>query len=104
MVTRKDDDMTEPTDLITWLRAQLDKDERGIREALATEEWGAEGDRMEVEIKQRIVNRLAPLADLSFVGSEFPPRNETELAAWTLAMLALLYAHREGYRDEWHPK
>lgn len=103
-------------DLAPWLRAQLDEDERRIAEhpddedaeddILAVREAGYPGDPIltigkrralrEVEAKRRIVEDCA-----EYAGDEAVTDG---LSARTLARLALPYADRPGYRDEWAPE
>jgi hypothetical protein len=104
--------MSDVDDLVTWLRAQLNDDERKIA-AMEREEnraqtapifqgyppnWLAGVDifvsskrwRAEVDAKRRMVDEAIRLESY---GSEFQ----------FLKMLALPYADRPGYRDEWRP-
>ena len=121
-------------DLVMWLRAQLDEDERvaqrvrsetegtwawtyrnvhavktdGTTEPIASTDTGAQAvyfglwnpDRVlaEVDAKQRIVD--------SFAASTEPLTARTAekaVARMVLKLLALPYADRPGYRDEWRP-
>lgn len=91
-------------ELVTWLRAQLDDDERAARAWLpfgnptdADRDHFARHDPLrvlaEVDAKRRIIDwALAWL--------------EREVAPWNadlIRMLALPYADRAGYREEWRP-
>ncbi len=90
--------------LAEWLRAQLDEDKRTYRHLYDLGEQGSYDFLFdEIESKRRIIDECAPIADLSFLGSGVPPGDDTELAALTLALLALPYSDRPGYRDEWRP-
>ncbi|WP_338683897.1 DUF6221 family protein [Streptomyces acidiscabies] len=117
-------------DLVAWLRVQLDEDERtalaaspgpwsvnaesdevlavdGVTVAegfalsggqlRATTEHIAEHDPArvlrEVEALRRIVDRYAWLRE----------HGDTGGTAWVLPLLALPYADRPGYREEWRP-
>jgi hypothetical protein len=104
------------SDLITWLRAQLDADERnlqaGLNEYLDT--------RLENDFRFRLAELDAKrrILDLHF-RSDFPydPDDGPGDYSWTARcnrchepepcteqrLLALPYADREGYRDEWRP-
>jgi hypothetical protein len=120
--------MTGVTELVEWLRAQLDEDERVAREALhrqattrrmigrrmieetiqpiaawRTSVWPPARVLAEVDAKRRILDQCAGLADMGFVGSAWTPGDMSELAAQALSLLALPYADRPGYRDEWRP-
>jgi hypothetical protein len=99
-------------DLVTWLRAQLDDDERVARVVMAepggfyieaeTDDtnvmtigahvyrWTPKRVLAEVDAKRRMVDEAIRLESY---GSEFQ----------FLKMLALPYADRPGYRDEWRP-
>lgn len=119
-------------DLITWLRAQLDADERVARAAtpgpwvwLAGRVFQEHGDD---RIVVPTVNDLAVVEpeDLAHIARHDPARvlaevqakrrlvSEAEhylnyedhglpLAEWILTFLALPYADVPGYRDEWRP-
>jgi hypothetical protein len=105
-------------DLVQWLRAQLDEDERIAREnsdgrGLADgfpdyrtysdgdtaaadeyiEHFGPARVLREIEAKRRIVDRYAWLRE----------HGDTGGTAWVLPLLALPYADRPGYREEWRP-
>ena len=114
--------MTGMDDLVTWLRAQLDEDERYAREARPGP-WTADGGMVyvnhptdevvnytesaehiarwdparvlrEVEAKRKIIDELercGPTTD-GHAGLRF-----------AVQCLALPYADRSGYRDEWRP-
>ena len=98
-------------DLVTWLRAQLDEDERKV-EAMQHEatrvqtapifqghppNWLAGVDifvsptrwQAEVDAKRQIIEHHEQDAE------PFPCR--------TMRLLALPYSSREGYREEWRP-
>lgn len=103
-------------DMVAWLRAQLDDDERVIREAAAPTEYfyadghGAavnrwferwspdnpDGMLAEIEAKRRILDRL--------IGEHGLFR--TDIASGTakpvIQLLAQPYAGRPGWREEWH--
>lgn len=89
-------------DLVTWLRAQLDEDERVARAWLplgnpteADRDHIARHDPIrvlaEVDAKRRILDAITRI-DISHVA-----------ARDLVAMLALPYAQREGYLEEWAP-
>lgn len=99
-------------ELVRWLGEQLDADERIARAAdteKATGWWwwpdsesAAERhiaehnpDRVlrEIDAKRKIVERYAWLRE----------HGDTGGTAWVLPLLALPYADRPGYREEWHP-
>jgi hypothetical protein len=82
-------------------QARLVADSRANQEHIAC--WWPARVRAEVDAKRRIVDQCAGLADMGFVGSEWPPGDMSELAAQVLSMLALPYADQPGYRDEWRP-
>ncbi|MEU5742039.1 DUF6221 family protein [Streptomyces tendae] len=123
--------MTKPNDLVQFLHARLDEDERTARAATAgpwrankhkygaevyTEsgegvafdhdaggvgwddadfiaEWDPARVLREIDAKRRIVDRYAWLRE----------HGDTGGTAWVLPLLALPYADRPGYRDEWRP-
>ncbi|WP_199562112.1 DUF6221 family protein [Micromonospora deserti] len=128
-------------ELVTWLRAQLDDDERIAREAgyraiawPANGTWHLEGVEhyvvgeeeafchphnvehiarhdparvlAEVDAKRRILDFLSVAQiDVSRPGQppEFVPGEAPPIAHPVLRLLALPYAGRPGYRDEWRP-
>lgn len=121
--------MSGMDDLVTWLRAQLDEDERVAREALA---W--RDDRMtDHEYAWSLTSRLngRPKRHHVIPGAPTPARVLAEVAAkrrllqqfelraaavrgidgvqtggvWDdmLRLLALPYADGPGYREEWRP-
>lgn len=117
-------------ELVVWLRAQLDEDERIARAAgglewsrpedpgdpaairdsehervVCDEGWPSEGQEVhiaewdparalhEIDAKRRIVERYSWLRE----------HGDTGGTAWILPLLALPYADRPGYLDEWRP-
>jgi hypothetical protein len=83
----------------------------GLRGAAA--EWLADHDPAavlaDVKAKRAIVDLMEDRADLAYLnplpnGVHFGPGDESELAAQVLALLALAYANRPGYREDWRPK
>lgn len=111
-------------DLVTWLRAQLDEDERVARDALhrqTTSRRMIRGEMVEVKIgtprewllsawpPERVLReveakRLLLREVISVVRNMDTDRigDEPE-APVLLRLLALPYADRPGYRDEWRP-
>lgn len=96
-------------DLITWLRAQLDEDERAARAWMpfgtptaADREHIARHDPArvlaEVDAKRRILDECE-----SAIRKSAPRSNLNDLGWTVLRPLALPYADRPGYRDEWRP-
>lgn len=58
----------------------------------------------EVEARRRLVEQCVITGpDLSFIGSEFHPGDDTELSAFTLALLALPYVDHPDYDATWSP-
>lgn len=107
-------------DLITWLRAQLDEDQWHAEEAqrssgahirLAIGKHGgplficADPARMhaEVEAKRRILAEHR----IEDTGADVMPRACRRCGSFgnclTVRLLALPYADRPGYREEWRP-
>ena len=113
--------MTPPlttNDLVTWLRAQLDEDERGVYEWIRPEpdllltsslrpihEWtervGARRVLAEVAAKRRLI---------AYLGDEFGSRLQIhDGIEWVdhgeimLRLLAVPFADRPGYIKEWRP-
>lgn len=84
-------------ELVTWLRAQLDEDERALYLAGATgERWPHPGFRWlinDIGAKRRIIDWA-----IKFMEGDYAPWNET-----CLRLMALPYADRPGYRDDWQP-
>jgi hypothetical protein len=90
-------------DLITWLRAQLDEDERVARAFAARLDahlfetgWGPARVLAEVDAKRRILDLMMP-------GRPVYPGAYGQAYRDVLRLLALPYADRDGYRDEWRP-
>lgn len=120
--------MTGVDDLATWLRAQLDEDERDAHHQLAFDamveamrdpmhvnaivvpplsQLGSAGDPAralaEVDAKRTLIARLEGL--LLYATS--PNYAHSGIEAWatdTLKHVALPHAGRDGYREEWRPQ
>lgn len=113
-------------DLVTWLRAQLDEDDadarrRDFHTGMCSRFLDPGGDcscdysdhvLAEVEAKRRILDRVEKAAASAAmpVGYDAVARLEKSLAKVTapeldrvVRLLALPYADRPGYRDEWRP-
>jgi hypothetical protein len=106
-------------DLITWLRSELDYDERIARrykdgnyaeyeEHLTTPDWVL----ADIAAKRAILDRYedAVRLDTSKPGYDPVARLNVSLAKVlapelerVVRLLALAYADRPGYRDEWRP-
>jgi hypothetical protein len=90
--------MTGMDDLVTWLRAQLDEDERDMNARPA-----------EVDAKRRILDLHTPArpGDPSYgcptcwEGAE--DGGPMDYPCPTLRLLALPYADRPGYQGSWRP-
>jgi hypothetical protein len=102
--------MSTQEDLITWLRAQLDDDERDapMRHRLTCDYAPSDGGQpcscalpdltlAEVDAKRRILDRLR--------GEDGFWRNDitSGTAEPVVRLLALPYADRPGYRETWRP-
>lgn len=100
-------------DLVTWLRAQLDDDERIAGAAVNArlfddypdaaaipfaERLGPEYVLAEVDAKRRIIAEHHPVDPCDAHDAE-----SRTIACDTLRLLALAYGSRPGYRDEWKP-
>ncbi|MER7801223.1 DUF6221 family protein [Streptomyces parvulus] len=132
-------------DLVVWLRAQLDEDERIARAAMwcedaaawraAASEYGTptrpDGPRWYIEdsLEDGVIRTVDPQASddegvARHIAEHDPARVLREIDAkrqivdryawlrehgdtggtvWVLPLLALPYADRPGYRDEWRP-
>lgn len=101
--------MTTPADqpdLIAFLRGEVDTDEDDANACLATvltpgpaREW-AEQAILEAEAKRRILARCEQAyREQGIYGED----GQEQLADDLLRLLALPYADRPGYRDEWRP-
>lgn len=86
-------------DLIEWLRAQYDADERGIREALRTAEWGVtERDLIDIDSKRKILGVCeAAIANQGIYGEDA----QEQVAEDILRIMAQPYADRPGFQQEW---
>lgn len=111
--------MTGMDDLVTWLRAQLDDDERVARQVTAepggfyieaetddvnimtvgayVHRWTPKRVLAEVEAKRRILDRLRD--ERGFYRDDIA----SGTAEPVIRMLALPYAAMPGYREEWRP-
>jgi len=120
--------------VVTWLRAQLDEDERVAR-FTDGQSWIADGDEVrirdddgdlvvgcirrwshaehiarhdparvlaEVDAKRRILDHH-PLSEWRVDPPACATCNDMEHPCHTLKLLALPYADRPGYREEWRP-
>jgi hypothetical protein len=118
--------MTGMDELVTWLRAQLDEDERKVaamqRETRRVQtapifqghppNWLAGVDifvsptrwQAEVEAKRRMLD-LADPGVMKALGTQDPDFRDGYVTAHedVVKLLALPYAGREGYREEWRP-
>ncbi|MBM0275110.1 DUF6221 family protein [Micromonospora tarensis] len=112
------------TDLVTWLRAQLDDDESGAQaigpnvqlddprltdgEIAHVTRWGRTRALAEVDAKRRHIARWERTNAL-LAAADNPGAIRNELLsvrrafADVIADDALPYADRPGYRDEWRP-
>jgi hypothetical protein len=113
-------------DLVKWLRAQLDEDER-IAKAARSEPWNFYPDGhydavreflnrwnpvkpdmvlREIEAKLLILDRYADCCarfDDSDYSTVVAAEQMREYEDFVLPLLALPYADRPGYREEWRP-
>jgi hypothetical protein len=98
-------------ELVRWLGEQLDEDEEDVRRGYLKAEPSPDYDGWdkstaaglppivaarvlrEIDAKRRIVDRYAWLRE----------HGDTGGTAWVLPLLALPYADRPGYREEWRP-
>ncbi len=93
------------SDLVTWLRAQLDEDERLIgSDALCDTGWHWSDERFLAELKAK--RQIIDWHDRAFANMRAHPDDFASKGA-ALAMvgvvkhLAAPYADREGYEDDW---
>lgn len=103
-------------DLVEWLRAQLDEDEReaadGIHTAFCVNDvrypeecvcgWSARVLR-EVEAKRWVIETLRSYEPDDEWGTEPDMGKRGNNAAGALRRLALPYSDRPGYLEEWKP-
>lgn len=95
-------------ELVDWLRAQLDEDERAIEASRMGDdpEWWMPtwltADRLlvEVEAKRRILDEH----DEAFAQPWVVMGEAQAVMARVVRVLALPYADRAGYRAEWRPE
>ena len=101
-------------DLVTWLRAQFDMREKEIALIAKLANAPEEHTRMllaEVDAKRRIIEGILAIKrptrqqmPSSSRGTHYPARPVgPDPRPHLLALLALPYADRPGYRDEWRP-
>jgi len=98
-------------ELITWLRAQLDEDERQAGIALGRGTPAAQQLARfllaDVQAKRQIFDHASDwAATLHHTPEGWTPQTTTPYRMameWTVQHLALAYADRDGYRQEWRP-
>ncbi|WP_422744313.1 DUF6221 family protein [Micromonospora sp. WMMD754] len=106
--------MSGVDDLVTWMRQQLDDDERAARAwlplgnpAAADREHIARHDPArvlaEVDAKRRVIDVLRGFEPNDEWSTQPDMGLRQNNAAGALRALALPYADRPGYRDEWRP-
>jgi hypothetical protein len=112
-------------DLVTWLRAQLSDDEREAHEQKRFDAWvdeqrgdhvdtivipplsqlGSAGDPdrvlAEVDAKRQMLAHIGMV--VISPGREALPAEYVAQMEWFLRLLALPYAGRDGWREEWAP-
>jgi len=109
--------MTE--DLITWLRAQLEEDERLIaaagttplaglvvnwpRQAGKRTAWDFVARFTDMELLRREVEAHQKIIDECLFRLEEDDRGTDPCAAKVLSLLASIYSDRPGFRQEWAP-
>ena len=111
------------SDLVTWLRAQLDADERIARGARADYftpevllQFSAAGDAAHVVTHDpaRVLRQVAAMRNIVdayefAIHRAAQHRGDVASSAAVLVMLhvlklaATIYADRDGYREEWRP-
>lgn len=104
-------------DLVTWLHAQLDDDERKVA-AMEREERRVQtapifqahppnwltGVDIFVSSKRWLAEVEAKRMRLDQILHELGDDSTDETAQWLLKVEALPYAARDGWRDEWRPE
>jgi hypothetical protein len=85
------------TELITWLRAQLDDEERMARAPFVTARALAE-----VEAKRRILDLVPDIQEAEDTARQDYGR-DAKAAIRLVQLLALPYADRPGYLEQWQP-
>lgn len=99
-------------DLVTWLRGIWNEDEAALRTWLGNlpaDSGAADWVRRwlaDLDAKRRILDRYADAVARQGEWQESPTAADvvaTEYEDWVLRQLALPYADRPGYRDEWRP-
>lgn len=93
-------------DIIDFIRAQLDTDEQGIRQAIRTEEWGVgERDLRTVQAHRAILDayELARSHPTSLVSSFVRGQDNGFWQGLEEAVkeLVSIYSDRDGYKEEW---
>ena len=100
-------------DLITWLRDQIDEDERVARESMGSY-WYMDGHSGEAQAFIARFDEDRELAEvdakrriLDLARDYSPELGHGDNGEWALGevlrMLALPYADQPGYREEWRP-
>jgi hypothetical protein len=83
------------SDLVEFLRARLDEDQRALTElAGAMQDYGSARVLAEVEAKRELINELTL--------NEPRPDDEVKVERM-LELLALPYADHPDWREEWRP-
>lgn len=89
-------------DLVTWLRAQLDRETALVNAGIAApprgQGPGTWKKQRDVEAKRKIIDECERV-------SAAAPGNAdvTGLVGYALGTLAAIYLDRPGYREEWRP-
>lgn len=106
------------TDLITWLRAQLDADEQGIQVAIKTEEWGNWAQELRIVEAHRVILDALEAAQARQKAErrnyqrwidgkpdkpvpDGPPDEVVKGLEFAARALASIYSDRDGYREDW---
>jgi hypothetical protein len=104
-------------DLVRWLGAQLDEDGRIARACPGDGEWEARhikvyGPDLSAEVRAhmavhdpaRVLREIDAKRRVIAEAAEYEPGISGYAEMWTvLRLLALPYADRPGYREEWAP-
>jgi hypothetical protein len=95
-------------DMVTWLRGQLDEDERVAQAQVDAGLWSDTEPQpprwlAEVDAKRRIIDARDEAARHAQADFDHVLEGNTDAMNYCVKCIALPYAGRAGYREEWRP-
>ena len=98
------------SDLVTWLRAQMDADVQRIAPGPEPGDWCDRADGLHLDARRatQLVDAMRKIVDLHSPEPgqhpDFCGHDLRELPCPTLRASASMYADRDGYNPEWAPE